>query len=356
MKKLVSVILTIAMTFTLLGMFTARADEDFTLTMQINNPIMTVNGADQEIDKGNGTTPVIVNERTLVPIRAIIEAMGGTVGWEAETKTATLNYGKDKIDLVIDSKTAYLNGNASELDTAPAIINERTMLPIRFIAENFKFDVKWDGDTQTITITKSDKTDEPDAVSSATAVAEEPTATPEPDVTPSEGGTLIAYFSRAGENYNVGTVERGNTALIADYISENIDCDVFEIIPEVPYPTDYTKTTEIATEEKNSNARPAFKGEIENFEKYDTVYIGYPIWWGSMPMIMYTFLETYDMTGKTVIPFSTNEGSGWGSSKSELNTLCSGADIKPGLSMRGSQARETSAKDKVTEWLDGLGE
>ena len=203
MPPIVSVILTIAMVFTLLGAFTVRADEDFTLTMQIDNPVMTVNGTEQEIDEGNGTTPVIVNERTLVPIRAIIEAMGGTVGWEAETKTATLNYGKDKIDLVIDSKTAYLNDEPNELDTAPAIINDRTMLPIRFIAESFKFDVKWDGDTQTITITKAE---EPDAVSSATAVVEEPTATEEPqataepDTTPAEGNTLIAYFSRAGEN------------------------------------------------------------------------------------------------------------------------------------------------------------
>ncbi len=351
MKKIVSVILTIAMVFTLFGAFAANAAEDFKLEMQVGNPVMTVNGSEQEIDEGNGTTPVIVNERTLVPIRAIIEAMGGTVGWEAETKTATLNYGEDKIDLVIDSKTAYLNNEPNELDTAPAIINDRTMLPIRFIAESFKFDVNWDGGTQTITISKAA---EPDAVSSATAVTEEPTSTSEPKAEPSEGNTLVAYFSRAGENYNVGTVERGNTALIADYISENIECDVFEIIPEVSYPTDYKKTTEIATEEKNSNARPAFKSEIENFEKYDTVYIGYPIWWGSMPMIMYTFLEAYDMTGKTVIPFSTNEGSGWGSSKSELNTLCAGADIKSGLSMRGSQAREEGAKDKVAEWLEGL--
>ena len=319
---------------------------------------MTVNGAEKTIDD-EGSPHVIVNERTLLPVRAVVEEMGGTVSWEAETKTATLNYSEDKIDLVIDSKTAYLNNEPNELDTAPAIINDRTMLPIRFIAESFKFDVKWDGDTQNITITKSEA---PDAVSSATAIVEEPVATEEPqataepDTTPSEGNTLVAYFSRAGENYSVGTVERGNTALLADYISENIDCDVFEIIPEVPYPTEYKKTTERASEEKNSGARPAFKGEIEDFEKYDTVYIGYPILWGSMPMIIYTFLETYDMTGKTVIPFSTNEGSGWGNSESELKNLCAGADIKSGLSMRGSQARETSAKDKVINWLNGLGE
>ena len=103
MKKLVSVILTIAMVFTLLGAFTVRADEDFTLTMQIDNPVMTVNGTEQEIDEGNGTTPVIVNERTLVPIRAIIEAMGGSMKLETDGDlfkiTAVLKNAENTTDL-----------------------------------------------------------------------------------------------------------------------------------------------------------------------------------------------------------------------------------------------------------------
>lgn len=115
MKKFLSLILSLTL---ILGISSCgRAADilenaDFTLTMQIDNPVMTVNGKEQNIDN-EGTTPVIVNDRTLVPIRAVIEAMGGTVGWEQETQTVTLNYGDDEIQLVIDSVTAYLNGTAN---------------------------------------------------------------------------------------------------------------------------------------------------------------------------------------------------------------------------------------------------
>lgn len=145
------------------------AEEKTILTLQIDNPKMTVNSTETDIDE-NGTTPVIVNDRTLVPIRAIIETVDGKVGWEADTKTAVLNYKNDEIRLVIDSVTAYLNGNASELDTAPAIINDRTMLPIRFIAESFGFDVDWNGETRIITITV------PKAESKSTAATQTETA------------------------------------------------------------------------------------------------------------------------------------------------------------------------------------
>ncbi len=160
MKKIISVILLAAMLAT--GLTACAAEnrteqktESISISMQIDNPIMTVNAVETEIDEGRGTTPVIVNERTLVPIRAVIEAMGGTVSWEQETQTATLNYGSDEIRLIIDSTTAYLNGNAQTIDVAPTIINERTMLPIRFIAESFGFDVDWDNNTRTVTIKKT---------------------------------------------------------------------------------------------------------------------------------------------------------------------------------------------------------
>ena len=131
------------------------ASENFTISMQIDNPIMTVNGTEEEIDPGLGTVPVIKEGRTIVPIRAIIEAMGGTVGWEQETQTVSLNYGEDEIRLAIDSTIAYLNNKSAVLDSAPVIINGRTMLPIRFIAESFKFNVDWEQETQTVTITKT---------------------------------------------------------------------------------------------------------------------------------------------------------------------------------------------------------
>ncbi len=132
--------------------FAESTSADFTMTMQIDNPVMTVNGVQQEIDPGRGTAPVIVNGRTLVPIRTIIEAMGGTVEWNGDTQTAALTYGGDEIRLTINSTTAYLNNEANTLDTAPAIINERTMLPIRFIAESFKFSVDWNENERIITI------------------------------------------------------------------------------------------------------------------------------------------------------------------------------------------------------------
>ncbi len=127
-----------------------------TLKLQIGNPVMTINGAQAEIDPGRGTVPLVENGRTLVPIRAIIEALGGTVGWDGETSTVTLTHKNDVIKLVIGSKTASLNGIQSELDVAPTTINERTMLPIRYIAESFKFSVGWDGETSTVTIVKNE--------------------------------------------------------------------------------------------------------------------------------------------------------------------------------------------------------
>lgn len=137
----------------------AGDDADFVLTMRIDDPGMTVNGSEQPIDDG-GTAPVIVNGRTLVPVRAIIEAMGGEAAWDGDARTAILTYGKDEVRLTIESETAYLNGAPQTLDVLPVIINDRTMLPIRFIAESFKFEVDWDSTTRTVTIAK--------AVSSAT--------------------------------------------------------------------------------------------------------------------------------------------------------------------------------------------
>ncbi len=135
------------------GAQTVTSDENETvLTLQIGNPEMTVNGTAQEVDPGRGTAPVIVSDRTLMPIRAIIESVGGTVDWDEAAQTVTLTYQDDTIRLTVNSTEAYLNNEASTLDVAPAIINDRTMMPIRFIAEGFQFTVEWAQDTQTVTI------------------------------------------------------------------------------------------------------------------------------------------------------------------------------------------------------------
>lgn len=126
--------------------------DDVIVSLQINNPIMQINGIDTEIDSGRGTKPEIINGRTLVPIRAIIESFGGTVSWDATTRAVHLTMADDTIVLFIDGTVAYLNDNAEALDVPPAIINERTMLPIRFIAEGFNLGVAWDNKTQTVSI------------------------------------------------------------------------------------------------------------------------------------------------------------------------------------------------------------
>ena len=167
---------------------------------------------------------------------------------------------------------------------------------------------------------------------------------------------LVVYFSRADENYNVGNVEIGNTALMASYIKEYLNADSFEIVPVKAYPTNYKECTEVATEEKNNNARPEIKDKIENINKYDTIFIGYPIWWGDLPMIVYTFLESYDFKNITVIPFNTHEGSGnsgtYNTIKNKLNAVTVNTN---GLALQGSVARTEDGKQKTIEWLKELG-
>ena len=133
----------------------AADDRDVVVSLQINDAIMKVNGVEKEIDVGRGTKPIVNNGRTLVPIRAIIEEFDGIVSWDGITKTVKLTMADDVITLVINNKTAYLNNTSYTLDVAPAVINGRTMLPIRFIAEGFNLGVSWEGDTQTVTIIRN---------------------------------------------------------------------------------------------------------------------------------------------------------------------------------------------------------
>ncbi|MBQ8161092.1 MAG: NAD(P)H-dependent oxidoreductase [Clostridia bacterium] len=168
---------------------------------------------------------------------------------------------------------------------------------------------------------------------------------------------LVVYFSRAGENYSVGVIDEGNTAKMGTIIADQLNADAFELVPAVPYPEDYDSCLDVATEEKRTGARPAYVGEIENFAQYDTVFIGYPIWWGGIPNIVCTFMETYDFTGKTVVPFNTHEGSGQAGSQSVIAELMTGATILQGLAVRGSRAQsdpDGTASD-VAAWLHSIG-
>ena len=170
---------------------------------------------------------------------------------------------------------------------------------------------------------------------------------------------LIAFFSRADENYNVGTVSVGNTEIMARYIKEYLGdrADGFKIDPVVSYPANYKECTEVATREKNSNARPEFKNaEALDLSKYDTILLGYPIWWGDVPMIINTFLEKYDFSGKTIIPFNTHEGSGDAGTYATIKNKMSSSNVNTnGLSIRGATAREESSRNTVINWLKGLG-
>ncbi len=172
----------------------------------------------------------------------------------------------------------------------------------------------------------------------------------------SNSDTLIVYFSRTGENYNVGNVEVGNTAMLASYIKEYLKCDSFEIVPMDKYPDNYDECTKIASKEKDDNARPKIVGKIDNFDSYKTVFVGYPIWWGDLPMIMYTFMEDYEFSGKKVIPFNTHEGSGDAGTYNTIKEKLSGADVNTnGLALDGKTARSEEGKQQTIDWLKGLG-
>lgn len=165
---------------------------------------------------------------------------------------------------------------------------------------------------------------------------------------------LIAYFSRAGENYSVGVIEKGNTELLAEIVAEEAGGDLFKIEPVQEYPAGYEECKDVATQERTENARPEIKNTIENFDSYDVIFVGYPIWWGDMPMIMYSFLESYDFSGKTIIPFNTHEGSGQAGTVTSIREECPDADVLNGFSVRGSVAQNNgeSSRAVVQSWLE----
>lgn len=165
--------------------------------------------------------------------------------------------------------------------------------------------------------------------------------------------SLVLYFSRAGNNYsNAGIkhIDIGNTEVIANFIQEFTGADMFKMEPLNEYPEDYMKCTEVAQEELRDDARPELKEYIEDISEYDIIYIGFPNWWSTMPMPVWTQLEKLDFAGKTIKPFVTHEGSGFGRSLSDLADLCSGANIEKGLSIQGSFVADS--KSKVESWVE----
>jgi len=167
------------------------------------------------------------------------------------------------------------------------------------------------------------------------------------------GKSVVVFFSRAGENYDVGIIDEGNTSIVAHSIAGKVVSDVFEIVPAEEYPFGYDDCYARAKSEQNSNARPAISDTFDSFDDYDTVYLGYPIWHSDLPMIMLTFIESKDWAGKKVMPFCTHGDSGLCGTDQHIKSLCKGADVKEGLAIKGSDAQAFGMDvDKaINSWL-----
>lgn len=164
--------------------------------------------------------------------------------------------------------------------------------------------------------------------------------------------TLVAYFSRAGENYVNGSIvnlSQGNTEVVAQMAAQITGGDLFRIEPQHAYAADYTSCTEEAAAEKRAGARPALKALPANMDAYGTVILGYPNWWGTMPMAVYTFLEACDYSGKRILPFCTHEGSGLSGTEGEIARACPDAEVLSGLAIHGAEA--AAARPALEAWL-----
>lgn len=163
---------------------------------------------------------------------------------------------------------------------------------------------------------------------------------------------LVAYFSLTGEQYGVGVVEEGNTSIIARMIAEQTGADLFKIKPKTPYPTTYQGLLDVSRQEMADKARPEIVDTVDNMDNYDTLFIGYPNWWGDMPMIVYNFLESYDLSGKTIVPFCTHGGSGLSNTEMTIANI-TGGKMKDGFAILGTTAQNDrdTARNNVTDWL-----
>ena len=180
-------------------------------------------------------------------------------------------------------------------------------------------------------------------------------STPTPSNT--NGKNLVVYFSMP-DNVDNSTVvidgeTLGNTQYMAYVIQETVGADIFRIEPETPYPTDHDELVDLAKEEQNDNARPKIKAKIENFDTYENIFVGYPNWWGDMPMILYSFFDEYDFPGKTIIPFNTHGGSGFSDTISTIKELEPNAEVLDGKSISRNDIQD--AEQEIIDWVKSLG-
>ncbi len=169
-----------------------------------------------------------------------------------------------------------------------------------------------------------------------------------------DGKVLVVFFSHAGDNYSVGNIEVGNTKIVADYITELTGADQFEIVTHKYDGMAYNPLIKLAQEEARKGELPEYEGDID-LSQYDTVFIGGPVWWGTYPQVMFTFFKKHaaDLKGKTVIPFTTHEGSGLASCVEDVKEAFPGANVTKGFSIYGHEVR--TGKAKVEKWIKGLG-
>ena len=164
--------------------------------------------------------------------------------------------------------------------------------------------------------------------------------------------SIVIFFSHAGDNYSVGNIEVGNTKIVADYISEIKGADQFEIVTHKYDGMAYMPLIELAKEEANKGELPPYEGSAPNLSQYDTVFIGGPVWWGTYPQVMFTLFKDINLDGKTVIPFTTHEGSGLASCVSDVKKAFPKAKVTCEFSIYGHEVR--TGKAKVEKWLKGL--
>ncbi len=163
---------------------------------------------------------------------------------------------------------------------------------------------------------------------------------------------IIIYYSRADENYLNGQLkmlDKGNTETAAEIIRRLTGADTFKIEQAEPYAKGYNECIEQARSDRNKNTRPKLTGYPESLDKYSTVYLGFPNYWGTMPMAVFTFLEHFDFSGKTIKPFCTHEGSGMGSSVKDIGRICPNAKVEKGLAIRGSHADKS--EKEIEKWI-----
>ena len=177
--------------------------------------------------------------------------------------------------------------------------------------------------------------------------------TKQENVMAENGKTLVVFFSHAGDNYAVGNIEVGNTKIVADYISEITGAEQFEIVTHKYDGMAYNPLIKLAQEEANNGELPEYEGDVD-LSGYDTVFIGGPVWWGTYPQVMFTFFKNHagDLKGKTIIPFTTHEGSGLAHCVEDVKEAFPGANVTPGFSIYGHEVR--TQKAKVEKWLKGI--